>query len=110
MIKISMINRFENWTLEKFKEYNKAYDEGAYKFSEAMKYDLDAIKKWISIRDTLTYTEDCSGNNWKYIKLYTGCGTKYGTKWIFVDLDRNLWRIQVTANEFYNGPQCEQLV
>ena len=105
---MSRIGKFENWSLEDFIEYNKQYDRGDFRGSETIKYDLDAIEKWISIRDMLTYTEDYSGN-WKYIKIFDGYGTKYSTKWIFVDMDKRLWRINTTGDEFYNGPRCEQL-
>lgn len=100
--------RFSTWTLADFIEYNEQYDRGDFRGSEAMKYDLDAIEKWISIRDTLTYTEDYLGN-WKYIKIFSGFGTKYGTKWIFVDTENKRWRVLTTGDEFYNGPRCEQL-
>lgn len=105
---MSKVDVLKGWKLEDFKAYNEAYDKDKYKLSEAMKYDLDAIEKWISIRDTLTYTEEFVGN-WKYLKIFSGYGTKYGTKWIFIDEEQKLWRIRETGNEFYNGPQCEQL-
>lgn len=92
-----------------FEQYNERYDKGAFSGSEACAYDLAAIKKWISIRDNYTYTDNCEGTNWKYIRIVRrGTETKYGTKYIFIDPDRKLWRIKTTGQEFYHGPECEE--
>ena len=106
---MTKVDILKYWKLEDFKEYNEAYDNDKHRRSEAMKYDLDAIEKWISIRDTLTYTEEFVGN-WTYLKIFSGYGTKYGTKWIFIDEEQKLWRIRETGNEFYNGPEGEPFV
>lgn len=53
-------DRLEQGTLEDFIEYNeKFYHDSWLPSSEAITYKLSAIKKWISIRDELTYTSDC---------------------------------------------------
>ena len=102
------MNKFKDWTLQQFEDYNAQYDRGDFRGSEAIKYDIDAIKKWINIRDSLTLTEDYSGT-WQYIRIVQKeTRTKYSTKYIFVDMDKKVWRTCTTGSEFYNGPQCEE--
>ena len=83
-----------------FEQFNEKYDKAAYNLSEVTKYNLTVIRKWISIRDNYTYTEDTSGNNWKYIDIKED-HSKYGTNYIFIDSNRKLWRIKTTGAEFY---------
>lgn len=72
----------------------------AYNISGVTKYNLIVIRKWISIRDNYTYTEDTSGDNWKYIDIKEN-HSKYGTNYIFINSNRKLWRIKTTGAEFY---------
>lgn len=89
-------------TLNDFEEYNERYDKGAFRGSEACRYNINAIKKWLSIRDDLTYTENTSGDGWKYIDIIDGWHSKYGTGFIYIQPKKKLWRIKQTSNEFYN--------
>lgn len=93
------------WKLEDFIVYNKRYDDGEFAGSEATKFDLDAIKYFIGVRDILTYTEDTSGDNWLALDITKGSHSKYGTNYIFIDVERQLWRTHLTGEEFYHGPK-----
>ena len=83
-----------------FERFNRDYDNGLFRGSEATKYNMVIMRKWLAIRDNYTYTEDTSGNNWKYIDIKED-HSKYGTNYIFIDPDRKLWRIKTTGAEFY---------
>lgn len=102
------VDRLSNWSIKEFEEYNAKYDSGAFRGSEATKYDLKAIKTWIGIRDSFKFTnsEDdmCSGK-WKYLMIVERWSkTRYGTNYIFIDEERKLWRIRRTGDEFYGNP------
>lgn len=99
-----MINRLLEWNLKDFEAYNAKYDSGAFRGSEATKYNLNAIKKWIYLRSDLSYTEDTSGDGWKYLDITDGWHSKYGTNYILIHPKKRLWRVKLTGNEFYDGP------
>lgn len=98
-------DRLERGTLEDFIEYNeKFYLDRWLPSSEAITYKLSAIKKWISIRDELTYTSDCDQyvGEWKYLDI-ADRHTKYGHCFIYIHPEKKLWRINATAAEFYGN-------
>lgn len=92
------------WKLSDFENWNDRYDKGAFRDSEATKYKISAIKKWINMRDELTFTDDYSGDGWKYLDIVDGWHTKYGTNFIMIHPEKKLWRTRLTGDEFYNGP------
>ena len=95
-----MNNLLRKGQLKDFVEFNRKYDNGEYRGSEARKYDLVAIKTFLSIRSKLTYTDNYSVGEWRTLRIVTHC-SKYGTNYIFIDIKRKLWRTQETPNEFY---------
>ncbi len=99
---MSSVDRLQNGTLEFFEDYNKRYDRGDFRGSEATKYNLDAIKKWIAIRDGYTYTKDTDGKGWTCLDI-TQSHSKYGVNYIYFHKERKLWRIMQTISEFYGG-------
>ena len=50
----------EKENIEYFQKHNERYDKGAFAGSEAQKYNLEVIKKWIDIREEFSFTEECS--------------------------------------------------
>ena len=99
-----MVRRLSEWKLSDFEKYNEQYDNGAFRGSEATKFKISAIKRWLSIRDELTFTDDISGDGWKGLDIVDGWHTKYGTNYIMIQPEKKLWRIRLTGDEFYNGP------
>lgn len=90
-------------SFEDFVKYNEEYDNDSFlQSSEATKFDLDAIKRWLSIRDGLTYTREFDGD-WKALDIRE-FHTKYGTSYIYIDMKNKLWRTRTTASEFYGRP------
>lgn len=92
--------------IEDFTKYNEQYDKGAFAGSEATKYNIDIIKKWIDIREEFSFTEKCSEysedfDNWKEIDITDGFHTKYGIGYIYVNEKEGTWRIKRTSDEFY---------
>lgn len=99
---MTMLKTFTEWTLEDFAKYNEDYDAGKFRGSEAEKYDLEAIKKWISIRDDLRYTDNTDGNSWQELCIIQPqTRTKYGCAYLYIDLKRKLWRFIQDGSEFY---------
>ena len=88
-------------SFDDFVKYNEEYDNSSF-LSEAAKFDLDAIKRWLSIRDGLTYTKEFDGD-WKALDIRE-FHTKYGTSYIYIDMKNKLWRTRTTASEFYGRP------
>lgn len=96
----------EKENIEYFQKHNERYDKGAFAGSEAQKYNLEVIKKWIDIREEFSFTEECSEysadfDNWKEIDITDGWHTKYGIGYIYVNEKEGTWRIKRTSDEFY---------
>lgn len=96
-------NNLMNWTLADFEKYNARYDAGAFSGSEANRYDLRAIRYWISVRDRYKYVLDPdTQGDWKQLKIIEGWGTKFGIDYIYIEEKQKLWRISRTSDEFYH--------
>ena len=95
-----MDNLLRKGKLKDFVEFNRKYDNGEYKGSEARKYDLVAIKTFLSIRSKLTYTDKYSVGEWRTLRIVNS-RSKYGTNYIFIDIKNKLWRTRETPSEFY---------
>ena len=88
-------------TMKDYVDYNNDYDAHPdYQFTEASKYDLDAMEKWLSIRDKLTFIKDYEKGDWRILPITTR-RTKYGTNYIYVDVENKKWRIRENPAEFY---------
>ena len=98
------VRNLEEWKLSDYENYNDRFDRGAFRGSEATKFKISAIKRWLSIKDELTYTDDTSGEGWKYLDIKDGWHSKYGLNFILIHPEKKLWRIKLTGDEFYNGP------
>ncbi len=97
------VDELTNWNLKDYEDYNRKYDADEFmRYSEASKYDLDTMKKWIEIRDDFEYTDDTAGSGWECFGI-TQRRTKYGTNLIYVNTDKMLWRYKESASEFYGS-------
>lgn len=99
-----MVSTLKDKSYKYFESYNEGFKTDKYRLSEATPYNLNAIKKWIDIRDDYTFTDNESEiyyGDWEQldIKEYH---SKYGTNYIYLDHERKLWRIRTTGDEFYN--------
>lgn len=91
----------EKGSLEDFENYNREYDKDKYtQYSEARKFDLNAAKTWLAIRSALTYVDEYSEGDWRTLQIVES-RSKYGTNYIFIDLENKRWRTRPTAGEFY---------
>ena len=96
--------KLANWDLEDFENYNKQYENGDFRGSEATPYNMNAIKKWLSIRESLSYCDDeRTPGEWEALDIKK-FHSKYGTNYIFIEPKQKLWRVSQTGDEFYNGP------
>lgn len=86
-----------------FEKYNEDYDKDDWlKHSEARKFNLTAIRNWISIRDGYTFVEERTPGKWQHIDIKES-HSKYGTNYIFIEPVAKLWRIKESAGEFYGS-------
>lgn len=92
----------KNGTIQEFINFNKEYDNGKYLGSEVRKYDINAINTWLSVRDKLTYIEDYQSGKWTALQIVKSC-SKYGTNYIYIDIENKKWRTKQTASEFYGN-------
>lgn len=92
----------EKGTLQDCIDYNDEYDNSTTMcYSEATKFDLDAMKTFLSIRDRLTHTDDCDAKGeWRTLRTAQN-PKKYGMNYIFIDVKGKQWRTRQTASEFY---------
>ena len=99
----------QHGTLADFEQYIKEYDTDDWlRHSEAVRYDLDEVRKFLAIRDKYTYTEDDSNwDDWYEIDIGKGHHTKYGTNYVYVDPVHKLWRTKQNASEFYRSHHPE---
>lgn len=95
-----MKNELAKMSFEYFENYNRQYENGAFRGSEARPYNLSAIKLWLSIRDNLTYVDDYCEGEWRTLTIVKSC-SKYGTNHVFIDIKNKLWRTTQTGCEFY---------
>lgn len=104
MLTLSNHNIIKNGTLEDCIAYNKQYDEDNFaKYSEATKFDLDAMQTFLSVRDKLTYTDNENAKGeWQTLQI-AECPTKYGTCYIYIDISGKQWRTRPTGSEFYGS-------
>lgn len=87
-------------TLEEVIKYNENYKPDG---SESRPFDIENMKKFITeIRPMCIYTEDTSGSGWKALSIKTS-HSKYGTNYVYYNLERKLWRTSQTIGEFYGG-------
>lgn len=102
-MKNQIVDIFQNEPIEYFISYNERYKtDPVMRYTEATMYDLDAMRKWISIRDQFTYVHDeNTEGNWEYIGTTGGHRKKYGINYIYVEPVKKLWRYMETASEFY---------
>lgn len=100
--KMNTIERLQEGTIQDYEDYNEWYDaDSSVRYSEASKYDMDAMRLWVSIRDRLQYEDDRDAEgDWRTLQI-AQCPCKYGTYYIFIDIKNNKWRIKDTASEFY---------
>lgn len=97
----SMIDRLEKNDYDFFVDYNNRYKNGEFYGTEAELYNLDNIKKWISIRDNYKYINNYVKGDWYVIPLHDS-KTKYGTNYVYIEPTQKLWRIRETGDEYYN--------
>ena len=99
---------FRIGTLADFRQYVQDYDTDDFmKYSEAVRYDLNEVRKFLAIRDRYTYTEEYTSGDWYEIDVGKGHHTKYGTNFVYVDPVRKLWRTRRSAGEFYGDHHPE---
>ena len=88
--------------MEDYIEYNKYLDNhpDILRFTEANKYDLKAMERWVSIRDRLTFIKDYEDGDWRILPITT-TRTKYGCNYVYIDVKNKKWRTYETGGEFY---------
>lgn len=91
-------------TIKECEDYNRHYYNGDYRGSEATPFNLEAIQKFIDLRDKkgYKYVEDCGSGKWEAIDIKK-YHSKYGTNYVYVDHERKLYRTKQTISEFYGG-------
>lgn len=95
---------FKNGKIEVFEEHNRKYDLGAFKGSEANRYNIEVLKKWFAIMNEYTFVDEADyPGDWEEIDIVDGFATKYGTSHIYVDRKQKIWRLRRTAGEFYGN-------
>lgn len=90
------------------KSYNESIKDSIL---EVRPLDLPTMKKWITIRDEYTFTDDkddIRGGDWEQIDIIYGSHSKYGINFLYIDKKRKLCRVKQTVDEFYgNTPYRE---
>lgn len=91
-------------TIQECEDYNCHYYNGDYRGSEATPYNLEAMKRFIELRDKkgYQYVEDYTPGKWVAIDIKK-YHSKYGTNYIYIDHERKLYRTSQTMGEFYGG-------
>lgn len=93
----------EKGSLEDFENYNREYDKDEFaQYSEARKFDLNAAKIWLAIRGALTHVDEYSEGDWRTLQIVES-RSKYGTNYIFIDIENKKWRINPSIVEWYCG-------
>lgn len=95
---------FEKITLQECENWNRRYEKGEFRYTEANPYIIEAMKQFIELRDKkgYKYVEDYTPGKWEAldIKKYH---SKYGTNYIYIDHERKIYRTKQTIGEFYGG-------
>ena len=100
MTKLEIIQR---GSLKDFLAYNKEYDNSiSMKLFEARKFNIEAVKIWLSVRDKLQFIERSAEGDWRTLEIVDS-RSKYGINYIFIDVKNKKWRISITASEFYGS-------
>ena len=95
-------------TMREVREFNRCYDNGDFFGSEATRKNVEAMARFIKLRDEegYQYPEDCSGGPWERLDITDGYHRKYGLNYIYLDHTRKLYRIRETIGEYYGSFSC----
>ena len=94
----------EKITIQECEAHNRHYYNGDYRGSEATPFDLEAMKKFIELRDNkgYKYVDDYSPGKWEAIDVKKS-HSRYGLNYVYVDHERKIYRTRQTIGEFYGG-------